>query len=407
MIFEVTMLPIEIKPGIYWVGVNDRITDKFEGLWSIQDAGVSYNSYFIDDEKKAIIDISKEILTEAYIGQLEEKMDLSKLDYVVINHMEPDHTGALRALRQKAPQAVLLGTKKTKEMLASFYGIVENVREVADGETLSLGSHTLKFISTPFVHWPETMMTYETSENILFSCDGFGSYGALSGSIFDDGPVDQAFFEQEALRYFSTIIATFCKPVRNAIAKLHDLPIAMVAPSHGLVWRKDPQRIISLYQQWAEYGTGAGGAGVTLVYSTMYNNTEKMMDVVAQGIADENIPVTIFHAGVDDIGKIIPALWVNQGVMIGAPTYEGGIFPATADILQMAVVKHISGKTSGRFGSHAWSGGAQSEYEKFANLLKWEIFGNYEFTGSPTLENLHEGRKFGADFARRVKETAK
>lgn len=400
------MLPVEIKPGIYWVGVNDRITEKFEGLWSIRRTGISYNSYFIDDEQKVLIDISKDILTGTYLDQLEEKLDFSQLNYIVVNHMEPDHTGALRALLQKSPQAVILCSKKAREMLASFYGISENVREVADGETLSLGQHTLKFFSTPFVHWPETIMTYEMTDKILFSCDGFGSYGALNGFLFDDDEVDTSWFEKEALRYFSNIIATFCKPVKNAIAKVSTVPLEMIAPSHGLIWRKDPRRIVSLYQKWADYSSVPGEAGVTLLYASMYGNTEKLMDAIAQGIARERIPVAVFNAGKDDVSEILPALWTQQGVLVGAPTYEGGIFPEMANVLHMAVVKHVSGKTSARFGSHAWVCGSQGEFEKYANEMRWEIFGNLEITGSPTLSDLVEAHKFGSEFARRVKATA-
>lgn len=397
------MLPIEIKSGVYWVGVNDRTTEFFEGLWTIRQEGVSYNSYLIDDERKVIIDLSKEMMTEEYLSQIEEIIDLASLDYVVINHMEPDHTGALRALLRIAPHVTLLGTKKTKEMLESFYRITKNVQEVSDGETLSLGKHTLKFISTPFVHWPETMMTYETSEKILFSCDGFGGYGALNGSPFDDGQVDLAWYEKESLRYFSNIVATFSKPVRNAVTKLSGVPLAVVAPSHGLIWRRDPQRIINLYQKWADYGSKPAEAGVTLIYSTMYNNTEKMMEVVAQGIADEGIPVTVFNAMTTPASYILPSLWVNQGVMVGSPTYEGGLCPSMTQLLQIFSVKHISGKLAARFGTHAWSGGAHKEFEQFASQMKWEIAGNYEFTGTPSKENLKEGREFGAEFARRVK----
>ena len=170
------MLPIEIKPDVYWIGVNDRTTDLFEGLWPITQEGVSYNAYLINDEKTAIIDLAKAFKTDEFFDQVDQVTDISQLDYVVVNHMEPDHSGILRTLRRMAPQATILGTEKTRAMLESFYGITEPVEVVQDGDTLSLGQHTLKFVYTPFVHWPETMMTYETTEQILFACDAFGSY---------------------------------------------------------------------------------------------------------------------------------------------------------------------------------------------------------------------------------------
>lgn len=179
------MPAIEIKPDIYWIGINDRTTDLFEGLWPIATAGVSYNSYFIDDEKKVIIDLTKAFKGDEYIAQVDELTDITKIDYIIINHMEPDHSGLMRTLLRIAPDVTILGSEKTREMLKTFYSITDNVKVVKDGDTLSLGRRTLKFISTPFIHWPETIMTYEMDQNILFSCDAFGGYGALRGGIFD------------------------------------------------------------------------------------------------------------------------------------------------------------------------------------------------------------------------------
>ena len=180
------MPAIEIRPDVHWIGVNDRTTDLFEGLWPITNEGVSYNAYLINDEKKAIVDLAKAFKGDEFFDHIAEIVDLSEIDYLVINHMEPDHTGVLRTLRKIAPGAVILGSHKTKAMLESFYGVTENVRVVEDGEMLSLGRRTLQFFSTPFLHWPETMMTYETTHRILFSCDAFGGYGALRGAIFED-----------------------------------------------------------------------------------------------------------------------------------------------------------------------------------------------------------------------------
>ena len=213
------MPAVEIKPDVYWIGVNDRTTDLFEGLWPITEEGVSYNAYLINDEKKAIVDLSKALKTDEFFDRIAEIVAVSEIDYVVINHMEPDHTGVLRTLRKIAPGATILGSAKTKKMLESFYGITEKVRVVEDGEALSLGRRTLQFFSTPFVHWPETMMTFETSHRILFSCDAFGSYGALRGAIFDDECKDLGFYQKEALRYYVNIVAKFSKPVLKAIGR--------------------------------------------------------------------------------------------------------------------------------------------------------------------------------------------
>jgi flavorubredoxin len=397
------MPPIEIKPNIYWIGVNDRTTDLFEGLWPITQEGVSYNAYLIDDEKKAIVDLSKALKTDEFFGQIDQIIDISDLDYVIVNHMEPDHSGVLTTLRRIAPQATILGTEKTRAMLESFYGITEGVQVVQDGETLSLGEHTLKFVYTPFVHWPETMVTYETSKQILFSCDAFGSYGAFRGAIFDDECIDPAFYEREALRYYANIVAVFSRPVLKAIEKLADVPVSVIAPSHGLVWRKNPGHIVALYKKWAEYATGPTEAGVTLVYGSMYGNTEKMMNAVAQGISEEDVPVSIFDVTHTHVSYILPSLWTQRGVVVGAPTYEGSLFPPMVQVLEMAAVKKIQNKKVARFGSYGWSGGAQRRFESLIEPLKWELTGSFEFVGSPSEEDLKHGEAFGAQFARAIK----
>lgn len=398
------MQPIEIRPSIYWIGVNDRHTELFEGLWSIRDEGISYNSYLINDKKKVIIDLCSKMTTDELIDQITTFIDLADLDYIVINHMEPDHSGALKTLIQLAPRVRLLGSAKTREMLETFYGITENVQVVADGEELDLGTHKLKFFSTPFVHWPETIMTYETTEKILFSCDGFGGYGALNGTIFDDKNVPLAWYEEQALRYFSNIVASFSKPVKNAISKLAAVPLEIIAPSHGLIWRNSPQRIIDLYNTWAGYAGEPGDPAATLLYASMYGNTERMMEVVAQGMADEGLPISIFNVTKDSFSRILPSLWLKRGVMVGAPTYEGRLFSDMANALSLAQRKHIFNKIAAGFGSCAWLGGGQREYKERIEELKWQSFGSFEFKGAPSSSELEEGRKFGAAFARKVME---
>jgi len=393
------MPAVEIKPDVYWIGVNDRTTDLFEGLWPIEQEGVSYNAYLIDDEKKAIVDLAKSLKTDEFFDHIAEIVELSEIDYVVINHMEPDHTGVLRTLRKIAPDAIILGSAKTRAMLESFYGVTENVRVVEDGETLSLGRRTLQFFSTPFVHWPETMMTYETTHRILFSCDAFGGYGALRGAIFDDECTDPDFYQKESLRYYVNIVAKFSKPVLKAIGKLADVPVEIIAPSHGLIWREQPQLIVDLYQKWAEYATGETEAGITLIYGSMYGNTEAMMNAVAQGISRVGVPVEIFDAARTDVSYILPSLWTKAGVMVGAPTYEGTLFPPVAQALEMAVLKRVLNKKVAMFGSYGWSGGALGHLRKIIEPVKWELADSFEFVGKPTEEDLKRGEGFGARFA--------
>ncbi len=398
------MPAIEIKPDVYWIGVNDRTTDLFEGLWPITKEGVSYNSYLINDEKKAIIDLTKSFKGDEYLDQIDEVTDISKIDYIVVNHMEPDHSGLIRTLRRISPRVTILGSKKTKEMLEGFFSIKENIQVVNDGDTLSLGKRNLKFYSTPFLHWPETIMTYETTHRILFPCDAFGGYGAIHSAIFDDECRDFEFYQKEALRYYVNIVANYSPRVLIAIGKLADVAVDIIAPSHGLIWRKNPSLIVNLYKKWAEYATGKTEPGVTLVYGSMYGHTEIMMNAVAQGISEKGVPVEIFDAARTHVSYILPSLWTKRGVMIGAPTYEVSLFPPVEDVLRMAARKRIKNKIAGFFGSYGWSGGALSSLKSIIEPLKWNLMDSLEFVGCPEEEDLKKGKKFGAQLAERVKK---
>jgi len=393
------MPAVKIKDGVYWIGVNDRTTDLFEGLWPITREGVSYNSYLIMDEKNVLIDLAKYIKTDVFFDHIAEMVDLKDIDYVVINHVEPDHTGVLRILRQMAPEVKILCSSRARDMLADYYGLSYNIGVVEDGEILHIGRRKLKFLLIPFVHWPETMATYETTERILFSCDAFGGYGAVHTEIFSDQCHNIEFYRENLLRYFVNIIAKFSKPVLNAISKVEKLPIDIIAPSHGLIWRENPDQVIKLYRKWAEYAEGETESGITLLYGSMYGNTEAMMNSVARGISEVKIPVTVFDVARTHPSYILPSLWVNKGVIIGAPTYEGGLFPPMKDLLEKAGLKRILNKKALMFGSYGWSGGALRQIKSIIEPLKWELVDSLEFRGRPTPETLKRGEELGTKFS--------
>ena len=393
----------DIKTDVIYIWVNDRTTDLFEGLWPITQEGVSYNSYLINDEKTAIIDLTKSIKGDEYFAKIDYITDITKIDYVIINHMEPDHSGLIRTLRRIAPDVTLVGSAKTKDMLEKFFSITENVLVVNDGDTLKLGKKTLNFFSTPFLHWPETIMTYDPSDRILFSCDAFGSYGAIRGALFDDESKSRDFYLKEALRYYVNILANFSPRVLAAIEKLKGLPTDIIAPSHGLIWRKNIPLILDLYKKWAECANGGTEPGVTLIYGSMYGNTEVVMNAVAEGIAAEGVSLDIFDVSRNHVSYILPSLWTKRGVMIGAPTYEVSLFPTMAEVLNMAVRKRIQYKKAAYFGSYGWSGGALKGVKKIVEPLKWKIADSFEFIGSPTKEDIATAREFGRKFARIVK----
>ena len=396
------MKPIKVHEDIFWIGVNDEQTALFEGLWPIQEEGISYNSYLVRDEKIALVDLCKDIYQDEYLASLRTVVDPAKIDYLVINHMEPDHSGALRAFKELAPQALILATRKAVGMLADFFNICENIRVVEDGEELALGTHALKFISAPMVHWPETMMTFEQRTGTLFSCDAFGGYGKLAAGIFDDDYPEHAFFEREALRYFANIVAAFSKPVLSAGEKLASLPIKTIAPSHGLVWRKDPGRIVELYLKWSGYSKGHAEKGVTVLHGSMYGNTDRLTQAVLEGLGSANVPLVSHDVRNTHISYILPSLWVNQGVIIGAPTYEGALFPAMALVLQMAEIKRVFHKEAVYYGSYGWGGGATRSLGRQLGALKWVLGETLEVAGGPQEQDLQAARELGQRFGNQI-----
>ncbi len=396
------MLEIKITDDIFWVGVNDRTTDLFEGLWPIDKTGISYNSYAIKDKKNVLIDLAKSFKTDDFLGQISRIFPLSDIDYVVINHMEPDHTGVIKTLRMLSPQAEIICAPKAVQMLHDYYGITERIRAVNDGDTLDIGSRTISFHHIPFVHWPETMATYDPKSNVLFSCDAFGGYGALQGALFDDEYPDIVYYEKEALRYYANIVAKFATPVLNAIKKLSSLKISCIAPSHGLVWRKAPGRIVELYGKWAAYGKSGGEKGVTLLYGSMYGNTELMMNAVAEGITSAGVIPETFDVARVHPSYMLSALLVNKGVVVGAPTYEATLFPYMQTALEKAALKNIQNKKAAYFGSYGWSKGALKKTLELTEPSGWQYIEKLEFAGYPDADIRKKGFELGQLIAKAV-----
>jgi anaerobic nitric oxide reductase flavorubredoxin len=366
---------------------------------------VSYNSYLVLGEKKALVDMAAGHHAAAFVDQVRDLIDPADLDYIVVNHMEPDHTGTAGLLRSLAPRAEFLVSAKAEALMAAYYGLASGMRVVGEGDTVDLGGISLQFFMVPFVHWPETMVTYVPEQHVLFSCDAFGGYGALPGRVFDDQCVDIDLYIRESLRYYVNIVARFSGPVLRAIDKLKSLAIDVVAPSHGLVWREDPGRIIGLYSRWAQLATQPAAPGVTLVYGSMYGNTERMMNAVAEGVSHTEAPLEVFDAARVHASYILPSLWTRSGVIIGAPTYEVSLFPPVTQALAAVVHKKIMGRKAAYFGSFGWSGGALRELKEIVESLKWEWLETLEFNGAPTRDLLRQGEAFGERFARALLES--
>ena len=389
-------MPVEIRPGIFWVGVNDRTTDLFEGLWPLPH-GVSYNAYLVVGKKVALIDAVKSHYAEELLANISQIVDPAKIDYLVVNHMEPDHSGALPLLRRVAPAAEILATPSALPMLARFYGLREGVRAVGDGEEVDLGGKILSFHHIPFVHWPETMATYEATEKVLFSGDAFGGFRTLDGAIFAD-EVDFLLYEDEVLRYFSNIVGMQSQAVLRAIEKLGVLPIEVIAPAHGLIWRKDVHKIVELYAKWARM---EGEPGVVVVFGSMYGETRKAAEAVAQGVHEAGLPVRVLDASRVHESFIVRDAWRFRGLVLGGPTYDTGIFPPIEQALRLLERKRLKNRVVGLFGSYGWKGGAVRKLAEKIGELGWELVGTVEFPGAPTPSDLEKLRELG----RRVAET--
>ena len=392
---------IPLNDRIYWIGVNDRQTALFEELWPIPD-GISYNSYLILDDKVAIIDGVKDMSLDRYIGRIRSHLGGRQVSYLVINHIEPDHSGAIRALREVFPGIKVVGNKKTMDLLAEFYGIREDLVTVSDGDTLDLGQCRLQFHITPMVHWPETMMTYEPSHRILFSGDMFGGFSAVEEGIFDDESGDIRRHEDEMLRYFVNVIGKYSVMVQKALAKIRHLDIRMVASTHGLVWRSRPTRAIELYDRWSRYEAEQGAA---IVYASMYGNTERIMETIANSLADARVSVIKVH-NVSRIhaSYILSDIWRYRAVILGSPTYNTGVFPLMDHLIRLLENKMLQNRIAGLFGSYGWSGGAMKELSDFVKRMKWELVEPVvEVKGAATDTDIEACRLLGSRIAQRLR----
>lgn len=404
------MKAIKMNDGIYWVGANISSDDPFEGIWPIP-RGVTLNSYAVIGDKIAVIDLVREWVEapKYFFSELKSiGIELSKIDYIVLNHLEPDHTGILNRLDEFAPNAKLVTTKKGAELVKHFYRNVDEdrVQVVDDGDIIDLGQgKELSFYSIPHVHWPETMVTYEKQSKIVFTCDAFGSFGTFKGSIFDDETCaeDHRYFREETLRYYSNIVANFSPFVLKAIDKLKGLEIKMIAPSHGLVWRKNISAIIERYRVYANYAKDFAEPIITIVWGSMYGNTENMLRSVIKGISSENVHFHIYRVPYDEPSFILSSAWESAGLIFGMPTYEYKMFHPMAEIIDLFVNKKVRFKKVFRFGSYGWSGGAQKEFDEKTAKQKWDIVEPVEFRGAPTEADLKLGFQKGAELARMIK----
>lgn len=352
----------KITQDISWVGVDDHQTELFEGLWPL-DNGISYNAYVINDEKVAVIDAVKDFECETYLEKIKSIIGDKPVDYLVVNHMEPDHSSGISELRAAYPGVTIVANQKALPMLKNFYGIEEGIQIVADGDTLELGAHCLSFHMTPMVHWPESMVTYDQKDKVLFSMDVFGSFKATDGVIFDDENSVESFVD-EIYRYFACIIGKVRLPAAKALKKLGGLEIKTICPSHGLVWRENPGYILDLYTRMANAETENG---VVIAYGSMYGNTKHSAELLAEYLGNAGVEtVKLYDVAVTDLSYILSDIWRYKGLLLGAPAYYGQLFPKMATVLYKLAGNKLQNHALGIFTGYSWSGGAEKPFAAFA-----------------------------------------
>lgn len=362
------MILSELNKGIYYVGVNDRTSSLFESLWSLP-AGVSYNSYIVKGDKTALIDTVHISKAKNFIANIKTAIGDSPIDYIVINHMEPDHSGAIDYIVKSFPDVTIVGNKKTIEMVEGFYGSISNTKVINDGDVLDLGDgKSLKFVITPMVHWPETMMTFEQSSSTLFSGDAFGCFGALNGGVID-AECDVENYIPEMYRYYAAIVAKYGTFVIKAIEKLKGLRINRICPTHGPVWQDYMMHVIDLYDRLAHF-TPQNGA--VIVYGSMYGNTEDIAELIARELTVNGVSVRMHNIATADLSVVLADIMRFKGLIIGAPTYNSSIFPPIQNLIEAIVSRGIKNRVLSTFGSYTWGPGISVKIEKSFESLNYD-----------------------------------
>lgn len=358
------MVAIEILPGIYSVGVVDWNIRNFHGHTYTTKRGSSYNAYLIIDEKIALVDTVLGSFSQELINNIKEIIPLEKIDYIIANHVETDHSGALPAVMPLCPRAKIFGTAKCKEGLYRHYYQDWDFQIVKTGDQLKLGKRTLSFIEAPMIHWPDSMFTYCPQDSLLLSNDAFGQHYAAS-ERFDD-QTDPCALMEEAESYYANILWPFGSVILRKIQEIQKLniPIKMIAPSHGIIWRKDPGKIIEAYISWAS-GTTKNKA--VIVYETMWGATEKMAKQIAQGIASQGIEVKLYDIASSDRTEVITQMLTAKGFLFGSSTHDNDMLPNIAAFLEIVKGLKSKGRPVSFFGSFGWAGGAVKEMQE---LLK-------------------------------------
>lgn len=368
---------MKITDRIHYVGVNDSIKELFEGLWPLP-YGVSYNSYLINDQKVAVVDTVEAGFEEDFLAEIHEVIGDKPIDYLIVNHMEPDHSSLTAYLLERYPQMKIVANAKTLPMLKGYYDTPEErVLVMAEGQTLSLGSSTLRFHMVPMVHWPETMVTYLEEEHTLFSGDAFGTFGNVDENVIDDEETFEE-YRDEMIRYYSNIVGKYGAPVQAALKKLEGLRIDRICSTHGPVWEVNVDQVVALYDQLSRYEVGKG---VCIVYGSMYGNTAAAADALAEELEKRGVPYAVHDlAGNNEeslgLSGALRDVFKYDTVAVGSPTYNGGIYPPAESFMKALAARGIKGRRFYAFGSYTWAAASVRLLNGLAKDMDFNVLGD-------------------------------
>ncbi len=370
-----------ISEKVRYVGVNDHDKILFEGLWPLP-FGVTYNSYLVVDEKIALIDTVETEFSEEFIAGIKEEIGDRKIDYLVVNHMEPDHSSSIAAIRGLYPDITIVSTALAVPMIKGYYGVEGNMLTVKDGDTVSLGGSTLSFHATPMVHWPETMMTYLVEEKTIFSGDAFGSFGAVEGGIIDSeaglggwlGERKECFeaFRDEMTRYYSNIVGKYGAQVQAAFRKLSALEIKRICSTHGPVWESQAGKVVALYDSLSRY---EAERGVCIVYGSMYGNTAQAALSLAAELAKKGVRYAIHDLCSEDVSFAYRDLFRYDTLAVGSPTYNNDIYPPVYSFMYGVCSRLVKNRRFIAFGSYTWAGASVRKLNEMAEKQSFQLLG--------------------------------
>ncbi|MDR1743713.1 MAG: FprA family A-type flavoprotein [Dysgonamonadaceae bacterium] len=397
--------PLNISDNIFYVGVNDRTKHLFENLWPLP-KGVSYNSYIIRDEKVALIDTVDICYAEIFFNKVDSVLGKKPVDYLIINHMEPDHSGAIEWLVNRYPNIQIVGNNRTADMLKGYYNITENVKMIKDRDILSLGKCTLQFFLTPMLHWPETMMTYVQEHKTIFAGDAFGSFGTLDGGVLDTQTVPEK-YEDEMIRYYSNIVGKYGSQVQVALKKLSDIEIEKICSTHGPVWteKENIGKVVSLYDKLSRY---EAEKGLVIAYGSMYGNVEQVAEVIAAEAAANGICNIVLHnVSKSHHSEIIRDIFKYRGLIIGSPTYNNKLYPGVESLLSAIQNRAVKNRCFGYFGGFTWAGAAVKHLKEFSETIGFETVGpSVEIKQSLNAATLEEAVALGRNMAEKLNADA-